>query len=705
MLVIAQFVMQQTFAVPAYPHPVNYTLPDGSEITIQLEGDEFASWAVSLDGFTILLNTDGFWEYAIQDQAGNLELSGVRVHNEAERAIAERNFVATLSRELTFSLSQIETMNEFRAMRSNFLQRSEADEGMKLEGTVRIPVILVAFADRPFGKTKTEFEMLLDQLNYTAGGITGSLRDYFRDVSYNKLDLRVDVFGPYTLPGNASAYAYHSGVNCSGDPRIMAGLAVDSAYHRGGANFANYVIGNSTFVSTVHIIFAGHGAEAGGIACASVWSHAWSFSPARVYNGKTISRYSCSPELRGNSGTNITFIGVIAHELGHSLLGWPDFYNTDRNTNALALDQWCLMASGSWNNGGQTPPRPCAWAVVDAGWVPEVTLSHATPQLDITLPNPLNEGIVYRINTKLANGADNLNEYFLLENRQRVGWDTHIPGTSSSNGGMLIYHIDRPQSWGNCVNCNPNRRRNYIKQAGCGILSDCAHNRQFDPWPQPQLEKTEFTDNSVPNSLSFGGVPTEKPITDINRNTAEGTISFRFLANPRAEGAVVDIPTLESKTHNSITVHTLTPPSNGQTVQYAISTSNSATPLSLSWQVATTFSGLWPLEFYYVYARSAANNEFYVGTPSISEAIQTSPHVSIRDIEIRDRESLQAWVQNGVLHIKGLNVGQIYRIYNISGIMIYQGTATANIVEVENFQLLRGTYIIHSENKSVKITL
>ncbi|MDR0437815.1 MAG: hypothetical protein LBH22_05885, partial [Bacteroidales bacterium] len=346
----------------------------------------------------------------------------------------------------------------------------------------------------------------------------------------------------------------------------------------------------------------------------------------------------------------------------------------------------------------------CAWAVVNAGWVPEITLSHETPQLDITLPNPFDEGIVYRINTKLTNGADNLNEYFLLENRQRVGWDTHVPGVPSGNGGMLIYHIDRPQSWGNCVNCDPNRRRNYIKQAGCGMLSNCSHNRQFDPWPQPQLEKTEFTDNSVPNSLSWAGIPTEQPITDIERNAAEGTVSFRFLANPKGVGAAVDIPTLESKTHNSITVRTITPPTTGQIVQYAISTSNSATPISLSWQAVPTFGGLWPQEFYYVYARSAANSEFYAGTPSISDVIQTNPPVNIRDIE-EGAMLLQAWIQNGVLHIKGLSVGQIYRIYNISGVMVYQGVASAEVVQVKNFQPQRGTYIIQSENKSVKITL
>jgi uncharacterized repeat protein (TIGR02543 family) len=65
---------------------------------------------------------------------------------------------------------------------------------------------------------------------------------------------------------------------------------------------------------------------------------------------------------------------------------------------------------------------------------------------------------------------------------------------------------------------------------------------------------------------------------------------------------------------------------------------------------------------------------------------------------------LRAWVANGVLHIGGLTVGEIYRVYTISGTLVYQGIATGNTVGVENFRPLpNGTYIIQSENKSVKI--
>ncbi|MCL2681906.1 MAG: M6 family metalloprotease domain-containing protein [Bacteroidales bacterium] len=699
----ALFATQQTLAIPAYPHPVNYELPDGSEITIRLQGDERVNWAVTLDGFTLLRNSDGFFEYAVLNTFGDLTLSGIQARNETERTVEDKKFLRDVPTDLRYSASQIETRLELRGMMNEFLQKNN-EELQRISGTVRIPVILVGFQGKPFTKTREDFDMLFNQLNYTVGGATGSVRDYFRDISYGQLDLQADIFGPYTLPNPINFYDDEccnggTGSNCSGgswgNPRIMATQAVDSAYFIGGADFSNYAIGNSNTVNTVHIIFAGNCQAVGASRCNAIWSHAWVLSTTRVYNGKTISRYSCSPEHRSASGSNLTRIGVIAHELGHSLLGWPDFYATNYS-GAVDLGDWCLMASGAHNSSGATPSRPCAWAVVNAGWVPEVILE--TPQQDITLPNPLDEGIVYRINTKTNN------EYFLLENRQRTGWDANVPGS-----GMLIYHVDRTSlsPWNNnTVNNVITRRRNYIKQAGCSATNGCSNPRSTDPWPQPQLGKTEFTDNSVPNSLSWGGVPTEKPITDITHNTTARTVSFRFMATPKSDGAAVDIPTLESKTSNSITVYAVTPPSNGQTVEYAISTSSSATPISLSWQVVTTFGGLWPLEFYYVYARSAENNEFYAGALSISEAIQTSPHVSIRDVEIHGRESLQAWAKNGILYIKGLNIGQIYRIYTISGTLVCQGIAKSDVEETQCIaSLASGTYIIQSENKSVKITL
>ncbi|MCL2681903.1 MAG: M6 family metalloprotease domain-containing protein [Bacteroidales bacterium] len=519
------FVTQHVFAVPANPTPDNYTLPDGSVITLLQRGDEFVNWVTTLDGFTLLLNKDGFFEYAIQDQAGDLTLSDVRAHNESKRMVEERSFVANLPQGLSYSSFQIETMLELRGVREDFLRQKIDDDAQRMSGVVctgnvRVPIILVGFQDRAFTTPKAHYEMLFNQLNLTStpyGTVPGSLRDYFSSVSNGTLDVQVDVFGPYTMPNNLLHYSISGDCpGAGGQHRTLARLALDSAFHRGGADLASYN------VTSVHIIFAGYGRENGASTCPSIWSHMSSIASPNTYNGKTFTNYSVSPEFRGTSGSNITYIGVVAHEMGHSLLLLPDFYSV--GASCVDLGSWCLMASGSWNDNGRTPPKISAYGRVASGWVPEVTLS--TPA-NITLPNPVTTDAVYRINTTTNN------EYFLLENRQQTGWDAFIPSS-----GMLIYHTDRANTaalndWtNNRVLSTCSRRRYYIKQAGCATTNGCNTgtgwtNRVNDPWPRSTF--TEFTDNSTPNARSWAGANTAKPVTEITTNTTARTVSFKFM--------------------------------------------------------------------------------------------------------------------------------------------------------------------------------
>ena len=59
-----------------------------------------------------------------------------------------------------------------------------------------------------------------------------------------------------------------------------------------------------------------------------IWSHKWRIS-TQTRDGKTISRYFMAPE----DGR----VGVMAHELGHLLLGLPDLYDTDYSSRAPAV--------------------------------------------------------------------------------------------------------------------------------------------------------------------------------------------------------------------------------------------------------------------------------------------------------------------------------------------------------------------------------
>jgi hypothetical protein len=71
--------------------------------------------------------------------------------------------------------------------------------------------------------------------------------------------------------------------------------------------------------------------------------------------------------------------------------------------------------------------------------------------------------------------------------------------------------------------------------------------------------------------------------------------------------------------------------------------------------------------------------------------------------ETEHTPSLQTWITNNVLHIKGLTIGETYRIFTLSGMQVCQGIATMDIVKTQCIEALpSGTYIIQSENKSAK---
>ena len=111
-------------------------------------------------------------------------------------------------------------------------------------------------------------------------------------------------------------------------------------------------------------------------------------------------------------------------------------------------------------------------------------------------------------------------------------------------------------------------------------------------------------------------------------NGASG-LSAGTLNINKATGATVSAPTLNTGTYNSITINAVSTPTNGQTVEYARNTLNSAP--STGWQDSTTFTGLNANTTYYIFARSKENHNYNAGTASGSTAITTLVQMSPND--------------------------------------------------------------------------
>ena len=83
-------------------------------------------------------------------------------------------------------------------------------------------------------------------------------------------------------------------------------------------------------------------------------------------------------------------------------------------------------------------------------------------------------------------------------------------------------------------------------------------------------------------------------------------------------------------------------------------------------------------------------------------SITQSNTVANETIALDGAGPVSTWVQNGVLHVSGLTVGESYRVYNILGTLV----ASPNLSEGGEFVLplpARGIYIVTNGNKAIKV--
>lgn len=531
---VAFAVAQLCCAVIAYPGWIDFKQPDGTIVKIRLHGSEFVKWAESEDGYTLLYDSHGNLVFADIDSNGDLKPTDMLAVNVDERTVNVRMRLQTIDKKLAFSSRQVNMLNQAVEARRRTIA-SLSDSKKPVVGTRKMLLILVDFQDYKFQKTKQDFEMLMNQLDYTSGGRYGSVRDFYRENSFGKLDLTTDVAGVYHL---ANVRAYYGGNNGLGQdlrPHEMALEAVTMA--DADVNYADYDNDGDGTVDGVHIIYAGPGEEAGG-GSDCIWAHSWSIS-ARL-DGKMINKYSCSPEIRGSRGSNITHIGVICHELGH-VLGCMDFYDTNYKTGGQyeGTGNWDLMASGNWNGDGACPAHFNPYVkIYDFGWAEPKMFNEATY---VTLYPKSEEGFV-RINTQTED------EYFLVEYRSKNGFDSCIPGN-----GLMIYRASEGLSryYSNSINAK-HRQQFYPLCANSEFsipneIPESYGNVNSPSTPFPgTLNVKELTDYSKPGMINWNGAPTDLSITEIEEDAENRYVTFNYAGCTDAYSFVVSETTESS---------------------------------------------------------------------------------------------------------------------------------------------------------------
>ncbi len=493
------------YGTPATPELITYTQPNGDKITYRLKGDAAVNWCETPDGYPIVKANDGYFKYARTLKSGKQTPTGIVAHDiQTGRTSNEIQYLLGAKKGSPYSAAQIV------GKRDSYLSGGPIQvtpKAFPTSGTRNLLLLLVEFPNAAHQIPSTTFDNMFNQDDWNG---TGSFKQFYYQNSYGQLTVVTVVSGWYMAPQNHDYYSY------SLDPgmtraRGLVRNVVDAA--NAFVDYSQFDNDNDGVVDGVMVIHEGDGAETGN--SANIWSHSWVLGPQAVsYDGVTINPYTINPEFYNESTNIMSGIGTPCHEFGHNL-GLPDFYDTDDATNGTAetLGAWDCMDGGSYNNNQRKPAHHNCWSKNYLGWIssiPVLSTAQAVTMLNVEF-NP----VAYRVNTTTTN------EYFLLENRQRLGFDntSDLPGH-----GLVIYHVDGPYITShmatNDINATAAHQGFDMEEAG-----DATHNAD-DPFPGTGAE-TSFTDATSPNSLSWAGANTAKPITSITES--QNTIYFNFM--------------------------------------------------------------------------------------------------------------------------------------------------------------------------------
>ena len=377
------------------------SLVDGTEVKAQLVGDEFLHYYVSEDGTKY-----------VQDESTGLYRKMTDEVTAQRRAAVRRA--------------------QAQGRQKRMLRKAQASN--VFQGTKKGLVILAEFTNSKFksGHDLALYRRIANEVNYSDNNFRGSIKDYFKAQSHGQFELDFDVAGICQLQ---HPYAYY-GKNNSQKEDVKPGEMVAEAClwaHEHGINFSKYDWNGDGEVDQVFVLYAGHG-EASYKDANTIWPHMYYLSASDYgkplsLDGVTVDTYACSSELNGDG--NLDGIGTFCHEFSHCM-GFPDLYDTSY-AGWFGMGDFDLMCSGSYNGDSKCPAGYSAYEKAECGWLTLKDMTNIEQETSIVGVQPMSaDGDAYIIKNK---GHED--EYYILENRQKTGWDSYLPAS-----GLMITHVD-----------------------------------------------------------------------------------------------------------------------------------------------------------------------------------------------------------------------------------------------------------------------
>jgi immune inhibitor A len=284
----------------------------------------------------------------------------------------------------------------------------------------KILILCVDFNDKP---AQLPTSVIYDRFFSNSGH---SFLNYYSEVSYSRYIPNGEIHGWYRAPQNSDYYVNNNN-GLGYYPRNAQGLTEDViniASNDPTINWASFDNNNNGYIDNIIIIHSGSEAAYTG-RTTDFWAHVSAINPRNIH-GKVVYMYAMTSEYL-NVPTDPQVSGVDCHEFGH-LLGLPDLYDYSNQSNGVGV--YSLMGAGSWLNRGMTPAHLDAWSKYILGYADTITDPEGLLIINDAETN----------STNIKYTTQDPAEYFMIENRQKMLFDTYLP-----SAGMFIWHINESQ--------------------------------------------------------------------------------------------------------------------------------------------------------------------------------------------------------------------------------------------------------------------
>ncbi len=391
---------------------------NGKDVQLRVYGDEFYARYEAMDGYTVVYDTDKE-QYCFATLAKGILIStgapiykpvpgGIVRHLQEDKKVRNKKF-AEKHQLMHPKASPPPGVSATLGKNNGLLPGTQLSGQSKVRGLT----ILINFQDVTTQISRADVDGLLNGDNFNAHGNFCSVKEYYKTLSSNKIEYTNTVVGPVTLNKNR---AHYINTPCMRE-------ALDLAISQFEVDLRQFDCKNRGVVDAVNFLYAGETLYAEWL-----WPHNYSMDYS--HNGMRTDLYTI--QSLGRKPVDMK-IGTFCHEAGHLICRFPDLYDygtRDGDSDPSAgIGYFCLMASGSHLDHGRSPAPISGYLRNLAGWTDnEIILNN--PGRFQAKHSDYNTVHKYLVENKP-------NEYFIIENRTRMGQDIHC-----KSSGLGVYHCD-----------------------------------------------------------------------------------------------------------------------------------------------------------------------------------------------------------------------------------------------------------------------